>query len=179
MSEPIRSQGGHLDFLIAQKNINWVEDVEILLLIKFCWIVFRGVIGQVENVSANQRPERHSCFPNRPEKHNFCRGPWDHASCQVSLNRLVVSEEKSKMFQPIRGQGSHLVFWIGPKNTNLVENVKILFSFKFCWILFCGFRGEVENVSSYQRPRQPFCFSDGKKKTCFLPSFIEFRSGVL
>ena len=29
------------------------------------------------------------------------------------------------MFQPIRGRGSHLVFLIGPKNTNLVEDVEI------------------------------------------------------
>ena len=30
------------------------------------------------------------------------------------------------MSQPIRGQGGHLVFPIGPKNTNLVEDVEIL-----------------------------------------------------
>ena len=36
----------------------------------------------------------------------------------------AVSEEKSKMSQPIRGQGGHLVFPIGPKNTNFVEDVE-------------------------------------------------------
>ena len=35
------------------------------------------------------------------------------------------------MSQPIRGQGSHLVFPIGPKNTNLVEGVEILLPVKF------------------------------------------------
>ena len=30
------------------------------------------------------------------------------------------------MSQSIRGQGGHLVFPIGPKNTNLVEDVEIL-----------------------------------------------------
>ena len=39
---------------------------------------------------------------------------------------LAISEEKSKMFQKIRVKGGHLVFRIGPKNTNLVENVEIL-----------------------------------------------------
>ena len=63
------------------------------------------------------------------------------------------------MFQPIRGQGSHLVFSISQKK----EDVEILFSVKFRGILFCDFRGEVENVSPYKRPRQPFCFSDGPK----------------
>ena len=35
------------------------------------------------------------------------------------------------MSQPIRGKGGHLVFLIGPKNTNLVEDIKILLPVKF------------------------------------------------
>ena len=35
------------------------------------------------------------------------------------------------MSQPIRGQGSHPVFSIGLKNTNLVEDVEILLPVKF------------------------------------------------
>ena len=35
------------------------------------------------------------------------------------------------MSQPIRGQGGHLVFPIGPKNTNLVEDVEILLPSSF------------------------------------------------
>ena len=35
------------------------------------------------------------------------------------------------MSQPTRGQGGHLVFPIGPKNTNLVENIEILHPVKF------------------------------------------------
>ena len=53
--------------------------------------------------------------------------------------RSAVLEEKSKMSQLIRDQGSHLVLPIGPKNTNLVEDVVILLS---------GFREEGENVKS-------------------------------
>ena len=30
------------------------------------------------------------------------------------------------MFQPIRGRGGHLVFPIGPKNANLIEDIEIL-----------------------------------------------------
>ena len=52
------------------------------------------------------------------------------------------------MSQPIRGQGGHLVFPIGSKNTNLVEDVEILLPFTFRLIPFSGFRGEVENVKS-------------------------------
>ena len=64
------------------------------------------------------------------------------------------------MSQPIRGQGGHLVFPIGPKNTNLVEDVEILLPIKFCCISFSGFREEVKNVSANQRPGRPSCFYD-------------------
>ena len=60
--------------------------------------------------------------------------------------------EKSKMSQPIRGRGSHFVFHIGLKNTNLVEDVRILLPVKFLWIPFSSFRGEVKNDSANQRP---------------------------
>ena len=43
----------------------------------------------------------------------------------------AASAEKSKMSQPIRGQGGHLGFPIDPKNTNLVEDVEILLPVKF------------------------------------------------
>ena len=52
------------------------------------------------------------------------------------------------MSQPIRGQGGHLIFPIGQKNTNLVEDVEILLPVKVLLIPFSGFRGEVENVSA-------------------------------
>ena len=71
---------------------------------------------------------------------------------------LVFSEEKSKMPQPIRGRGGHLVFPIGPKNIILVEDVDTLLPVKFRWILFRGFRGEVGNISANQKPGWPSCF---------------------
>ena len=214
MSRPIRGQGGHLVFPIGPKNINLVEDVEILLPVKFPWIPFSGFREEVENVSANQRPEWPSCFSDRPEKHKLGRGHWDLASCQVSLNSVkqfqkrsrkclsqsedraailffwsaqktqiwlrtlrsyfllsfvefssAVSEGESKKSQQIRGQGGHLVFPIGPKNTNLVEDVEILLPVKFRWIPLSGFRREVKNVSANQKPGPPSCFSDRPKNT--------------
>ena len=38
--------------------------------------------------------------------------------------RSAVSDEKSKISQPIRSRGGNLVFRNVPKNTNLVEDVK-------------------------------------------------------
>ena len=68
------------------------------------------------------------------------------------------------MSQPIRRQGGHNVFPIGPNNTNLVEDVEILLPAMFRGIPFSGFRGEVKNVSANQRPGQPSCFSDQPEK---------------
>ena len=165
MSQPIKSQGGHVVFPIGPKNTNLVEDVEILLPIKFHWIPFSGFRGEVENVLSNQRPGRPSCFSDRPEKTQTYKRTL--RSCFLSSFvefRLAVSEEKSKMSQPIRSQGGHLVFPIGPKNTNLVEDDEILLRIKFRWFPFSGFRGAVENVSANQRPGRPSCFSDRPEK---------------
>ena len=52
MSQPIRGQGGHLVFPIDPKNTNLVEDVEILLPVKFRQILFIGFRGEVENVKS-------------------------------------------------------------------------------------------------------------------------------
>ena len=87
MSLPIRGQGSHLVVPIDPKNTNLVEDVEILLPIKFRWVPFSG-FWEVENVSTYYRPERPSYFSDLPEKHKVGRGRWDLASCQVSLNSV-------------------------------------------------------------------------------------------
>ena len=110
-------------------------------------------------------PRRTFLFTDWPEKQKLGRGRWDLASLSNFVEfRSAVSQEKSKMSQPIRGQGGHLVFPISPKNTNLVEDVEILLPVKFRQILFSGFRGEVENVSANQRPGRPSCFSDRPEK---------------
>ena len=110
-------------------------------------------------------PGRPSCFSDRPEKHKLGIGRWDLASCQVSLNSVQRFQRRSrKCLKQIRDKGGHLVFPIGPKNTNLVEDVEILLPVKFSWIPFSGFRGEVGNVSANQRPGQPSCFSDRPEK---------------
>ena len=106
----------------------------------------------------------------RPSCFFFLIGPktltWEKTLRSWFLSSFIGfrSEEKSKISQPIRGHGGHLVFPIGPKNTNLVENVRIFLSVKFRWIPISSFRGKVENVSANQRPGQPSCFSDPPEK---------------
>ena len=151
MSPPIRGQGGHLGFPISLKNTNLVEDVEILLPVKFHEIPFSSFRGKVKNVLANLRPGRPSCFSDRPQKHKLGRAHWDLPSCQVSSNSLQRFQRKSQkcLSQSEAGDG-HLGFPIGPKNTNLVEHIEILLPVKFRRIPFNGFREEVKSVSANQ-----------------------------
>ena len=105
MSQPIRGQGGHLVFPIGLKNTNLVEDVKILLPDKFRWIPFSGFKGEVENVSANQRPGRPSCFSDRPEKHKLGRGHRDLAFWQVSLNSVQRFQRRSRKCEKLTTEG--------------------------------------------------------------------------
>ena len=105
MSQPIRGQGGHLVFPIGPKNTNLVEEVEILLPVKFRWIPFSGFRKEVENVSANQRPGRPSCFSDRPEKHKLGRGGWDLASCRVWLNSVQRFQKRSRKCEKLTTDG--------------------------------------------------------------------------
>ena len=161
MTQPIRVQGSHLVFPIGPKNTNLVEDVEILLHVKFNWIPFSGCRGEVENVSANQSPGRPSYFSDRPEKHKLGRGRLDLASCHVSLNSVQQFQRRSPKCLSQSEARAAILFFRSARKTNLVEDVEILLPDKFCKI---PFRGEVENVSVNQRPGRPSCFSDRPEK---------------
>ena len=122
--------------------------------------------NQAEKSLSKSEARWPSCFSDRPEKHKLSRGRCDLTSYQVFVEfHSAVSEKKSKMTQPIWGQGGHLVFPIGPKNTNLVEEVTFLLPVKFLWFPFSGFRKEVENFPANERPGPPSCFSDRPDKT--------------
>ena len=127
MYQQIRNKGGHLVFLINPRNTNLVEDIEILLPVKFPRIPFSGSRGEVENVSVNQKPGGHPDFPIDPKKTNFIEDTeillpvkfrwnlWSSFKDEVVEFRSAVSEENSKMSQPIKGKGGHFVFPIGQK----------------------------------------------------------------
>ena len=164
MSQPIRGQGSHLVFPIGPKNTNLVEDIKILLPVKFHWIPFSGFRGEVENVSANQRPWRPSFFLS-----------LKNTNLVEDIKILLPVKFRWILFCGFRGEVENVsanqrpgrpsfFFPIGPKNTNLVVDVKILLPVKIRWIPFSGFRGEVKNVSANQRPGRPSCFSDRPEK---------------
>ena len=168
MFQPIKGQGGHFLFPIGPKNTNLVEGVEFLFPIKFNWIRFSSFRGEVENVSANQRPGHPFCFSDRPKRNtNLVEGV--EILLPVKIRWIPFSSFRGEVENVLANQrpGGHLVFPMGPKITNLVEGIKILLPVKFHWIPFSGFRGEVENVSANQRPGWPSCFSDQPEKHKF------------
>ena len=97
-----------LFFLSAQKT-NLVGDVEILLPVKFDWILFSGFREEVENVSANQRSGRPSCFSDQPEKYKLGRGHWDIASYQVSLNSVQRFQRRSRKCEKLTTDGRRVI----------------------------------------------------------------------
>ena len=141
------------------------------------WIPFSDFKGEVENISANQRPGL-SWFFNQTKNTNLVED--DEILDSVKFHWILFSStgEKSKMSQPIKGWGSHLTFPIGPKSIKFLEDVEILLPVKFSWILFSSFRGEVQNVLANQRPGQPSCFSDCPKKNTILVEDVEILHPV-
>ena len=132
---------------------------------------------EVENVSPNQRPGRPSCVFDRSEKTHL---EEDIASCQVSLYSVQRFKSRSRKCLSQLEAGAAILFLLGPKNTNLVEDVEILLPVKFRWILFSGFRGEVENVSANQRPGGHVVFPIGPKNINVVEDFkillpVKFR----
>ena len=79
MSKPIRDQDGYLCFPIGPKNTNLVENVEILLPVKFRLILFCGCREEVENVSTNQKSGQPFWFSDYMYSENanlVARGRW-------------------------------------------------------------------------------------------------------
>ena len=125
MSQPIRGQGGYLVFLISPKDASLVEDVEILLPVKFCWILFSGFRGKVEMSQQIIGRGGHFVFSVPTEKHKLGRRHWDLTSYQVSLNSVQRFQRRSrKCLGQSEARTAILFFPIGPKNTNLVEALR-------------------------------------------------------
>ena len=171
MSQPIRGQGGHLVFPIGPKNTNLVEDVEILLPVKFRWIPFSCFRGEVENVSANRRPGRPSCFSYRPDKHKLDRGCWDLASCQVSLISVQRFQRRSRIFSANQRPGRPSCFSDRPEKHKLGRGRWDLAS---CQVL-------LNSVQPFQR-RSWKCLSQSEARASLRESLYfsqDIRSGKI
>ena len=76
MSQQIRGQGGHLGFLICPKNTLLVEDIDILLPVKFFLNLIQWLQRRSETVSDDQGSGQPSRCSKWPEKHQLGRGPF-------------------------------------------------------------------------------------------------------
>ena len=118
------------------KNTNLEEDAEILLPVKFCWILFSDYRKKVEDVESG-RPRRPAYFCDRPEKHKLGRGRWillHVIFCWIPYGGLRDVEN----FSANQRQGRPSLFSTGLKSTNYVEDVEILLPVKFRWIPLRG-----------------------------------------
>ena len=138
--------GRHLGLPVGPENWNLVEDVEILLPVKFHWNPFRGARGKVENVSA---PQRRGCFFPIGQKNTNVMDDIE-SLFPVNFPRISFSgfggEVDNVSANERPGGMAILVFLSSQETQNLVEDVTI-----FRLILLSCLRGEVEKVSASQR----------------------------
>ena len=187
MSQPIRGQGIHLVFPIGPKNTNLVEDVEILLPFKFPWIPFSGFRGEVENISANQRPGRQSCFSDRPEKHKHGSGRWDLASCQVSLNSVQRFQRRSRKCLSQSEARAAILFFRSAGKHKLCRGHYDLASSQVSFNSIQWFQRRSRKCLSQSEARAAILFFWSAQKiqtlkrtlrSCSLSSFVEFSLAV-
>ena len=153
--------------LIGPENTNFVEDLKIFLPVKFRWMLFSSFRGDVKNVLANQRLWHPSCFSIGPiEKHKLGRERWDLASCQVPLNtvqwfqmRIRKYLSQSEAGRPFCGRT------MGSKVTCRPPEYNVPF---FWRIGQGGYFGSAQNTETWKRTF----------RSCFLSSFVEFRTAV-
>ena len=180
-SEPCRLWGG-LDkarHIVPTALLVRVQCFQVSLNSGFRW--------EVENVSANQRLGRPSCFSYWPRKHKLGRSCC-LASCQVSLNSVQRFQRSRKCFSQSEARATILFFSNMLQKRKLVEGIEIFLTVKFRLNSVQWFWREVENLSANHRPGGHLVFRIGPTNTlgrgvrtlrsCFLSSFVEFRSVV-
>ena len=72
-------QGGNFYSLFGPTNTNLVEDVKILLPVKFRWIPFSGFRRKVKICLSQSEARATISFFGSAEKHKFVRGRWELA----------------------------------------------------------------------------------------------------
>ena len=122
------------------------------LLVKFRWVLFSGFRGEVENVSANQRPGDHLGFPISPNA-NLVEDV--EFLLPVKFREIPFSGYGEKSTRPNLEIGRQSWFSDRHKEQKLGRRH---------WIPFSNFRGEVENVSANLRLGWPPWFSNRPEK---------------
>ena len=168
MFQPIRGQGGHLVFPIGPKR----------KLGRGCWDLapcqFSLIVQRRSRKRLSQSETRAAIlfFWSAQKTQTWKRTLISGFLLSFVEFRSAVSEEKSKMNQPIRGQA------IGPKNINLIEDVESLLPVKFHWLLFIVFRVEVKHVSASQKPGDHLVFIRPSSDGTYYGMVMSVRPGL-
>ena len=102
--------GSHFCLLISPKKHNFVEDVEILLFIKY------RCRREVANASANQRPGMPSCFSKQPEKTNLVKDAEILLPVKIRWIPFRGFREEVENVLANQRPGGHLVFYQSKKH---------------------------------------------------------------
>ena len=92
-------------------SISLTLDIEVLLPVKFRLILYSGFRGEVENVSANQRPRRPSLFLRSARETKSWGGRWDLASFQGSLNSFQQFQRRSRKCKKLMPDDRRRTTW--------------------------------------------------------------------
>ena len=188
MSQPIRGQVGMLFFSIGPKNTNLVEDVEILLPVKFHWILFSHFREKVNNASANQRPDGHLGFLISPKNTNLVddiyktllhvkfrwipfssvTGEVQNVSANQRPGRLSRFSNRTAKHKPGRGRldlassqvSLNSVQWFQRRSPKCLSQSETGAAILFFW--------SAPKTQTWYRTL----------RSCFLSSFVEYRSVV-
>ena len=145
----------------------WNFDFSVLLFLKFhTFYPTRGPKGHCRSPEYNQRFKNLTSEWNQKQQHFIL-----HVSRSLLCIRFAAitfwAEEGFEMCHLLWwiGQGGNFYSLFGPKNTNLVDDVKILLPVKFCWIPSRGFRGKVKICLSQSEARAAILFFGSARKT--------------
>ena len=100
MSPPIRGQGGHLGFPISLKNTNLVEDVEILLPVKFHWVELNWLFNVTINDISVIYVTAHRCAGGLKKKLDLRSGSQRHRHFVGFFNVPVLAPTRDQPFYP-------------------------------------------------------------------------------
>ena len=178
MSQPIRGRGRHL---FSEKQ-SFVENVEILLPFKFCWILLSGCRREIQNASANRpfcfsnrpdtdRPRRQFLLTDRQKKHKLGRGRCGVASFQVSLNSVKWFQRRSQkcLSQSEARAATLLLFFDKPEKHNVDRGHWYLAS---CQV-------SLNSDQRFQRGKSKMWkFNDGRRTTCDHNNVFEHSAHV-
>ena len=124
-------QGSYLDFPISSKNTDMVEEIEILLLVKFHWILFNGFQRRSRKCFSQSEALRPSCLHLNFWSHDLDRQLCPNFWKKINLGIYFLTEKDLAFILSMNIPG-HKTFLSVPKfwSITLTSNFDLLFEKK-------------------------------------------------